>query len=781
MAGSAFFTAASGLRNHQLRIDAIANNIANVNTTGYKGSNVIFSDVLSQTLRGASAPTSNFGGINPKQVGLGMQIAAIHNLMQQSALENTARPTDFAVNGSGFFTLANGSSQMFTRAGDFSVDRDGRLTANNGWRVQGYTDLTDDGLQIDPGSKISDVVINFGQKLAARATTMLNYASNLNSASFRYGSADNEAASFGSTGILTVAGAAEPWAIAVGDAVTALSAGPETFDINGNTVTYDSSGAADLEEAANIVADAINIDPTTSLQVQASVRELNGEFQVIVQARNSGTNIDITAVSDLASSGLNINLYSTPAEPGKFLVGSNTIIVTDAKAATETTSVPMGVGVNRPLAGDSFIVNGVTVTLAATAGLTDSAEQNAILVANAINDAPNIQVTAIANPNGTISITQNYDGKQRQPLGAPLDAVDADIFIDAAATPGLAARYGFNTFGGWASGALGPDAGIIDNGENARAELVFSPADGSPELVRYYEDWAYDRSTAPAAWSSSFFTASTLSNVQNKIEGSGPDMPLMPGVNISIDELMPGVANFATKDATKHSTSREVYDSLGNAHNMVTEFTHVNENEWEYVVSMPEEPNIQVSNTTGRIKFNDSGLITTGNPLEPLIFTAPGAQPTSVALTFDGNGNGIKGITQFASTSTTAAREQDGYPMGILTDFEADQTGTLIAFYDNGQRRPIAQLTVATFSNPEGLERAGDTSFVPTTNSGSAVLLRPGSGGSGVIFNGFLEQSNVDLAQEFTNMIITQRGLQANSRVFTTQDEILNEIVNLKR
>ncbi|MCB1188364.1 flagellar hook-basal body complex protein [bacterium] len=781
MAGSAFFTAASGLRNHQLRIDAIANNIANVNTTGFKGSNVIFSDVLSQTLRGASAPTSNFGGINPKQVGLGMQIAAIHNLMQQSALENTARPTDFAINGSGFFTLSDGSSQMYTRAGDFNVDRDGRLVANNGWRIQGYTQLNEDGSKIDPGSKISDIVINFGQKLSARATTMLNYASNLDSSSFRYGSADNETASFGSTGILTVAGAAEPWAIAVGDTITALSAGPETIDINSNTVTYDTSTAADFEEAANMVADAINIDPVASLQVQATVREVNGEFQVVLQSRNGGTSIDISAVSDPASSGLLVNLYEAPDEPGSFLVGTNTVTVTDAKAATETTSVPMGVGVNRPVAGDSFVVNGVTVTLTSSAGLTDTAEQNAILVANAINNTANIQVTAIANPNGTISLIQNYAGEQRQPAGAPLDAAEADIFIDGTATPGLAARYGFNTFSDWGIGALGADAGIVDNGENARAELVFTPDNGSPELVRYYEDWAYDRSTVPAAWSPTFYSASSLSNVQNSIEGSSPDMPLMPGVNISIDELMPGVATFGTEDAFMHSTSRIVYDSLGNPHNMVTTFTHVNENEWDYEISMPEEPNIELLNTSGRISFGESGLITSGNPIDAFSFTAPGAQPTSVDLTFDGNGKAINGITQFASTSTTAAREQDGYPMGVLTDFEADQTGTLIAFYDNGQRRPIAQLSLATFSNPEGLERAGDTAFIPTTNSGSPVQLRPGSGGSGVVFNGFLEQSNVDLAQEFTNMIITQRGLQANSRVFTTQDEILNEIVNLKR
>ena len=151
MAGSAFFTAASGLRNHQLRIDVIANNLANINTAGYKASSVIFSDVLSQTLRGASAPTDNLGGTNPKQIGLGMQVAAIHNLMQQSALENTARQTDFAINGAGFFIVTDGSENYYTRAGDFNLDKNGMLITGEGYRVQGYNQLNDDGTAIDPG------------------------------------------------------------------------------------------------------------------------------------------------------------------------------------------------------------------------------------------------------------------------------------------------------------------------------------------------------------------------------------------------------------------------------------------------------------------------------------------------------------------------------------------------------------------------------------------------------------------------------------------------------
>ena len=793
MAGSAFFTAASGLRNHQLRVDVIANNLANINTAGYKASSVIFSDVLSQTMRGASAPTGQLGGINPKQVGLGMQVAAIHNLMSQSALENTSRQTDFAINGAGFFIVTNGSEDIYTRAGDFNIDRDGRLISGEGYRVQGYNKLNAEGTAIDAGKGTGDILIEFGKKLEARPTTWLDFASNLDSASFRYGSANNETASVGTTGILTFAGAAEPWAQTVSSPV-AVPAGAETLIINGQTLNFDFSTAADAEEYANNVADLINFDPVLNVQVQATVRQVGSDYSLVMQAVSAGTSMNIDATA-AAGTGFPpaATLINAATEPTSALVGSNLITVTDAKAAIGTTSVPVGTGaLNSPSAGDTIHINGVQIVLASTYAATNTAAQNAVLLANEINNTQDISVVATANPNGTLTLTHAYEGMQQQadytarlaPNVLP-GYEEVDIYIDSSTDPTVASRWGLTSLASW-DGVN--DVGSIDNGVNARAELTFTPEDGSPPLTRFYEDWAYTPGIPPVLVASPAdgsptqnYVSSDLGNVQNSIEGSSAPFPMVPGVNISIDELSAGMANFRTEDAYQHTTSRIVYDSLGNGHNLTTTFTHVNENVWDYEVSLPEEPNIQLNNNTGRITYSTDGLITSGNPTSPVTFTAPGASETSIDFLFDGMGNALNGITQYAAPTTTAAREQDGFTMGILNDFEVDASGTIVAFYDNGQRRPIAQLSLATFNNPEGLNRVGATSFRQTTNSGSAVKLQPGTGGAGVIFNGYIEQSNVDMALEFTGMIITQRGLQANGRVFTTQDEILNEIVNLKR
>ncbi|GEM_PF-1279871 len=802
MAGSAFFTAATGLRNHQLRIDVIANNLANVNSAGYKGSSLLFADVLSQTLRGASAPSDVVGGTNPRQVGLGMQVAAIQTLMQQSALENTARPTDFAINGAGFFIVLSGNQEIYTRAGNFSLDRNGALVSGDGYRLQGYNQLNSDGTAVDPGKGTGDIIIEFGKKLEARPSTWLDFASNLDSASFRYGSANNETASVGTTGILTFAGAAQPWATLVGNPVDddplnyPVVGGTETLDINGEILTLPPVGvnAADPQEYSQIIADMINYNDILNKQVQATVvQNDNNEYQVYIQSVSPGTSFTIDAsLAPLTGLPSVATTIAAATEPGKFLVGRNSITVTDAKAATDTTSVPVGTGVNAPVTGDSLFINGVQVTLADTYAITNTAAQNAVILANEINNTPDISVVATANANGTITFTHAFEGQQQQAdytarvapnVLAGYESVD--IYIDDSVAPGAASRWGLTSLAGW--DAVN-DVGVIDNGINAQAELVFTPDDGSQPLTRFYEDWAYTPEIPPLLVASppdgaptQNYVSSTLSAVQTAIQGASATFPLLPGVNISIDELGAGQATFRTEDAFRHTTSRLVYDSLGNAHNLTVTFTHVNENIWDYEVSLPEEPNILLTNTTGRMEFSIDGLLTSGNAANPVQFTAPGASQSSVDLIFDGGGNMIDGITQFASATTTAAREQDGYAMGVLSDFEADASGTIIAFFDNGQRRPIAQLSLATFSNPEGLQRLGATTFQSTTNSGSAVKLQPGTGGAGVVFSGYVEQSNIDMSLEFTNLIITQRGLQANSRVFTTQDEILNEIVNLKR
>jgi len=124
---------------------------------------------------------------------------------------------------------------------------------------------------------------------------------------------------------------------------------------------------------------------------------------------------------------------------------------------------------------------------------------------------------------------------------------------------------------------------------------------------------------------------------------------------------------------------------------------------------------------------------------------------------------------------------QDGYEAGYLEEVTVDSNGVLNGSFSNGQSRPLAQLTIATFSNPAGLDKMGTNLYALSNNSGGPDQGLPGISGRGIIKPETLEMSNVDLTQEFVEMIITQRGFQANSRVITTSDQILEELVNLRR
>jgi flagellar hook protein FlgE len=141
----------------------------------------------------------------------------------------------------------------------------------------------------------------------------------------------------------------------------------------------------------------------------------------------------------------------------------------------------------------------------------------------------------------------------------------------------------------------------------------------------------------------------------------------------------------------------------------------------------------------------------------------------------------ISGLTQYGDTNTLGAPEQDGYALGSLQSFQLGADGTIMGVYSNELRQPIGRLALASFNNPGGLEKAGNSSFRVGVNSGVAQVGTAGVGGRGALMSGALEMSNVDLAEEFTGLIVAQRGFQANSRVITSSDEILQDLVNLKR
>lgn len=471
------FASVSGLKNHQTRMDVIGNNIANVNTVGFKKSRVTFQDMLSQTLRGASSPQGNKGGTNPMQVGLGMTLSSIDVIHSPGSPQSTGKNTDLSIEGEGFFMVGEGENIYYTRAGNFDFDFNKTLVnASNGMVAKGI--LADSSGQIDPKGDIVDINLASQVSSSPNATSRISYAKNIDSRSA----------------------------------------------IQSATVTGTTHNTG------------------------------------------SDTSVDLNAA--------------------------------------------------------------------------------------------NLPVTKVEITKGATTLTEG-----------------TDYTVDY---------------------------------KTGEVNILAGAADG-PYDINYL-----------------------MANYQSPITS---------------------------------------FDSKGDTHLVNVYYTKTSPNTWEVDTMVDGE---FVDDGKGVLTFNSSTCKLTSSTVTNATKTVTGAATLDIAFNFEN-------VTETAGDFTAIASGQDGYSAGDLQDVSVDTSGTITGSFSNGQSRKLAQLTLSTFANPAGLMKVGNNMFRATNNSGEPDRGIPGISGRGIIKPESLEMSNVDLSQEFVDMIITQRGFQANSRVITTSDQILEELVNLRR
>lgn len=255
---------------------------------------------------------------------------------------------------------------------------------------------------------------------------------------------------------------------------------------------------------------------------------------------------------------------------------------------------------------------------------------------------------------------------------------------------------------------------------------------------------------------------------------------------------MTGNISAETPIAGTQGATITAYDSLGNAKTIRIVFTKDAANDWTVTAFHDIPDDLATDATTGGalddavtianggLTFATDGSLDTGATTGLVQFTIAGAALGTGAADLDFTLD-LSSMSQFASSTQMVPTSNTGRPAGALVSFAVSTSGELTGIYSNGDAEVLGQVAMAQFVNPGGLNRSGQNLWEPTSNSGEALVGRAGEGGRGVINTGTLEGSNVDLAQQFTNMIIAQRGFQSSSRVITATDTLLQDLVNIIR
>ncbi|MEQ8843780.1 MAG: flagellar hook-basal body complex protein [Phycisphaerales bacterium] len=582
---TALFSSLSGLSVETRRLDVIGNNIANVNTTAFKGSRLFQANQQPRTFSLGTTPTAELGGTNPFQVGNGTMVAAVQRDMGGGTISATGSPTDVAIDGAGFFVLRGGEERFYSRAGAFTLNENNELVTVNGERVQGWG--VNDSFEVQRG-QVQDIEIELGSLTIAQATSTVRFDGVLD--------AGGNAAQQGSR--------------------TVLSGG-------------DGLGLATIDGSA------LSIDtPLVGLEDPV--------------ARGTG--------AAMFADGQTLQLGE-----------SNTV-------------------------GDGEQVRG-----AEKGGRTLPISQLAITAATTVGDFLGFLGAALGIQPGIGT-----------DAGVALDDANGQIVVTG--NPGEANSLSIET-----GDLVVLDAGGQTTGRNAFAAQTTRTADGESQRTPFF-----------------------------------------------------------------------VYDSLGSL--VLADLTMVMEQKtdagttWRYYVESDEADGGPALGT-GLIEFDTNGNLRQAEPVGVVLNrTATGAaQPLAFDLLFQGDGSRLQALDVGEGEASIAVDDQDGLPAGTLNAFGIGPDGVISGAFTNGLSRPIGQIALASFANDQGLSDAGNNLYRAGPNSGDAVITEPGGFGTGRTLGGQLEQSNIDLSQEFIGLILAQTGYTANARVIRTTDELLQQLVVLGR
>ncbi len=679
---SSLFSGISGLTTLGNSMQIIGDNIANVNTVGFKSSSYVFQDLLSQA-------TSTTSGTS--QIGRGTALGDIYSSFQQGSFESTGNTTDLGIGGAGFFILREpGDSErlFYSRAGNFRIDKDGFLINPEGFVVQGWQ-LDEDG---DDMGSVTDIQLESFTS-PPDETDNITIITNLDADSIsQTGSVSN---SWDSSATIPIDSNRYQYQTTV----KAYDSLGSTHDI---TIYYDKvSGSVweyivtcnPSEDKRNLVDSLTNSQGILS-RGEITFNDASGKIEDVTLERFDGRigNVSATGVNDIDDCRFVINDYAGVAVDGhgfSLAYDGTTWTPTGpaAPAAYAAVSVVSGNSTQIQLNLDNdATTTQVTIYLANDASAGDQIDFDINDPTDLhVQDIPSATYTGDALANTSMSII-NYD---------ELLADDANIVLTYTQVPVLPVT----TWG--ITGASAVDYPNIAFSGDADSVSVDFGGDGTPTGTFVSADLTFTFTTTLAADSTITFD----------VEGTTAWRSLSTG-DMSNSGYFQFMADFL--GGTTNDTSQLVEFDIGT--------------------------------------YYDTSFV-----------------------------NDAMTTTQFARSSTTVFQSSNGYGSGDLNGVDVDTDGVITGIYSNGQLIELNRVALAKFLNTQELHKEGGNLYRETRDSGQAITAHPGTNGLGDISPNSLEQSNVDIANEFVKMITSQRGFQANSKIITTVDQMLSETISMKR
>lgn len=835
----------SGLQAHQVAMDVEGNNISNVNTTGFKYSRADFGTMFSQTVKIATAPTDGRGGSNPLQIGLGVSVSSTTRIHSQGSVQTTDKNTDVAINGDGFFMVSDdgGLTNYLTRSGDFKLDAYGNFVNNAGFVVQGWNINWDDQT-IDSSRTPQNIFIDPGMHIPAAKSTEVAIKANLNSGLNIGTSSRNLYALDSVHGWNTKTQRAEDendtgttrFYTTSKNAVEVTEKGVDAgslFNANGQGLNLREGQGIWVSYAdakfTTATAGANGVFNENSQTTQQNVIFWgNKDNAVNLDITLNGVNIQNANIRSLDEAIAYINTFTAPTDTRdgtgvkavKKADGSGIEFVNDNADGTTDNMKNIDLVVKQTnTAGERFRVtwnqqnqNFTAATVKAngnsawitggTAGLTEERVQ--IITAHKyVYSSTPVNIPPMYNPDGGPGYdpaNQNNPGTAEnnyfQAVQGGLLNTDSRTFRTTEDLRELLqrdARYGVDYDG---SGRFEIDGRDVNEGVKVvvteNGNFAISNPNEIPQRPGFVMPGAPGTQDNRTTHNMSF-NITAYSNKQGTVSTNDAFTKIFK----AFDGVLTVGGQIKESEQLKlsaFSAGLEIYDSLGSKHTLEVQFvkqstTQDGGNEWQMIIRVPEPAEI---NTTGEgptniivgtARFNNDGSLANYTPKTINFSPNNGAAPNQqIKLSFGTSGSN-DGLVSSNSASTLTGQATDGYTSGNLKPdaIRVDDKGNILGEFTNGKTFAVAKIAMASVANNSGLEEIGGNLFKVTANSGNIVVGEAGTGGRGEMKTSALEMSNVDLSRSLTELIIIQRGYQANSKTISTSDQMLQTLIQLKQ